>query len=149
MASCLWCKTAWVMHNHSENDSRGAPLPPWPSTEEASGGPPVLPPSPHLPSSPPQAPSSPTAQADKQRDWERERQIACSLTHWQLFMVKRRAVLRQNTLSAQNQHNVLWRCSLGDCRGDRVNPGRIYVGLPAGSDSKGWITVHSLKKNDS
>lgn len=32
--------------------------------------------------------------------------------------------------------------------GDSADPGRISVGLSAGLDSEGWITVHSLKKND-
>lgn len=53
-------------------------------------------------------------------------------------------------MSAQSQRNLsLWRGSLGACKGDGANPGGLSVGLSAGWDSEGWITLHSLKKNDS
>ena len=144
------------MHNHSENDPRGAPLPSWPLDEQASGGPPP----PHqlpscLPASPLSSPSSPSKASSswgRQREREREtdREKACSLTRWQPFIVKRRAVLRQTTMSAQSRHDLLlWRGSLGAREGDGANPGGLSVGLSAGWDSEGWITLHSLKKNDS
>lgn len=53
-------------------------------------------------------------------------------------------------MSAQSRHDLLlWRGSLGAREGDGANPGGLSVGLSAGWDSEGWITLHSLKKNDS
>lgn len=77
----------------------------------------------------------------------RTREKGRRLTRWQPFIVKRRAVLRHNTLSAHNQPNLsLWHCSLGGCRGDEANPGRISVGLPCWFwKSAGWITAAQLK----
>ena len=80
VASCLWCKQLELCTTTARVTPEVHPFPSDHPSRKPAGGLPVLPP-PHPFLLPPQAPSGHTAETDRERLRETDREKAHSLTH--------------------------------------------------------------------
>lgn len=113
----------------------------FPPEEASKGAPSQLPVLPPHPAPPRQVPSGPS---DRRREIDRKK--ACSLTHRQPFIVKRRAVLRHNTFVCSRAAQFIVVALLSGRLQGRRSKSLKNIGLCAGSTREEWITLHSLKK---